>query len=448
MNLGRLARALVAGLAFCFWAAAPAGALPRPETFTLNNGLDVVVIPDRRAPVVTFMMWYRAGSGDEQPGKSGIAHFLEHLMFKGTQKIAPSEFSKIVARNGGQDNAFTSYDYTAYFERIARDRLELVMSMEADRMRNLQLTDEIVLPERDVIIEERRQRTDNNPGARLNEQMRRTLYPSHHYGVPVIGWLPDMQGLTRADALAWYATWYAPNNAVMVVAGDVDAAQLRPLAEKYFAGLRPTKNLPARPWIAKAAACAAGKVSLVDPKVRQPALSRLYCMPSGATGDARTLRALEVAGEILGGTDTSRLYRTLVEDKKLAVNAGAQADTSGLAGGLFYLSATTADGVAIATLEAGVDETIQRFLKDGPSEAEVARAKSRLIAAATYALDDQEQLANIFGAALAQGETIDSVVDWERQIGLVTREEVIAAARQTLAAPAVTGWLLPGGAKP
>jgi zinc protease len=441
----RLRRRLIALALLAFGLAGPAFALPQPEAFTLKNGLQVVVIPDHRAPVVTHMVWYRVGSADEARGKSGVAHFLEHLMFKGTKTIPPGEFSKIIARNGGDDNAFTAWDYTAYYERIARDRLELVMKMEADRMRHLRLEDaKTVLSERDVIIEERRQRTDNNPGVRLNERMRAMLYPHHPYGTPVIGWLHEMQGLTQVDAIAWYRTWYAPNNAILVVAGDVDAASLKPLAEKYFGPLAPTKNLPARNWTKDPPADAALRVSLSDPKVRQPSLSRLYVSVSYATAKGREAHALDVAGEILGGTETSRLYRALVEDKKLAVAAGASADTSGLGGGTFGIYATPAEGVSLETLEAAVDGVIADFLKNGPTGAELERAKSRLAAAAIYAEDDQAQLANIFGSSLAQGETIDSVVNWQDEIMKVSRDDVLAAARKTLVATgSVTGWLLP-----
>jgi zinc protease len=451
------ARRLSAGL-FCaaclLFGAGPAAALPRPETFTLKNGLEVLVIPDHRAPVVTQQIWYRVGSADEQRGKSGLAHFLEHLMFKGTKKIPVGEFSKIVARNGGVDNASTSYDYTNYYERIARDRLELVMSMEADRMRGLQLEDaKTVLSERDVIIEERRQRTDNNPGARLGERMSAMLHPHHPYGTPVIGWLNEMQGLTPEDAIAWYRTWYAPNNAILVLAGDVDAASVRPLVEKYFGPLKPTVNLPKRVWTQDPPADVAMRVSLSDPKVRQPSFTRVYLADSYYTakrdGVVRGAEALDVLGEILGGTETSRIYRTLVEDKKLAVSAYSSADTSGLGGGSFSVGATSADGVSLDAVEAAMDAVIADFIKTGPTDAELARAKANLAASATYAVDDQEQLATIFGASLVTGETVDAVVNWETEIMKVTREDVLAAARRTLdITKSVTGALLPAPGAP
>lgn len=429
--------------------AGAAHALPRPETFTLKNGLEVLVIPDHRAPVVTQQVWYRVGSADEQPGKSGLAHFLEHLMFKGTKKLAVGEFSHIVARNGGVDNASTSYDYTNYYERIARDRLELVMGMEADRMRGLQLQDpKTVLSERDVVIEERRQRTDNNPAARLGERMNAMLYPHHPYGTPVIGWMHELEKLTPEDAIAWYRTWYAPNNAILVIAGDVDAASVKPMVEKYFGPLKPTKNLPKRDWTRNPPAETPMRVSLSDPKVRQPSFTRTYPAASYYTakrdGLVRGAEAQDVLNEILGGTETSRIYRALVENRKLAVSAYSSADSSGLGGGSFSVGATPADGVALEAVEAAMDEVIADFIKTGPTEAELARAKANLAASATYAVDDQEQLATIFGASLVTGETIDAVVNWEAEIMKVTREDVLAAARRTLdIRHSVTGTLLP-----
>ena len=425
-------------------AAARAQELPRPETFTLRNGLEVVVITDRRAPVVTHMVWYRVGAADEPRGLSGIAHFFEHLMFKGTREIAPGEFSRIVARNGGDLNAFTSWDYTAYYERIARDRLDMVMRMEADRMRNLRFSDETFASERDVIGEERRQRIDNNPGAVLGERMRAMLWPHHPYGTPIIGWLHEIRALDRESAEQFYRTWYAPNNAILVVAGDVDAAELRPLAERYYGRLRPTRNLPARTWVSDPPNVGPMRVTHRDEKERQPSFSRLYRAISYGTDEGRQAHALDVAMEILGGSETSRLYRALVEEQRIAVSAGARASSSGLGGGSVSVWATPAEGVELERVEAAADAVIAAFLRDGPTEAELARAKSSLAAGAIYARDSQESLARIYGASLAQGESIDDIVTWGDDIAAVTRDEALAMARQTLDLDAsVTGWLLP-----
>lgn len=425
-------------------AASPAAALPRPETFKLENGMEVVVITDRRAPVVTHMVWYRVGSADEPRGKSGIAHFLEHLMFKGTRQIAPGEFSKTIARNGGDDNAFTSYDYTAYHQRIARDRLELVMRMEADRMRNLRLDESEVLPERDVIIEERRQRTDNSPGARLMEQARAMLYPHHPYGTPIIGWQHEMAGLTREDAIAFYRLHYAPNNAILVVAGDVTAAELKPLAQRFYGRVARGPELPARTWTKDPPPQGPMRVSLTDLKVRQPSLVRLYRSISYSTDTGRQAHALDVAMEVFGGSETSVLYRTLVEEKKLAVNASASADTSGIGGGRVTIGATPADGVSLEQLEAEIDALIAAFLRDGPKAGEVERAKNNLSAQAIYLRDSQESLANIWGSSLAAGESIDDVVNWADDVMKVTAAEAHEMVRATLILDgSVTGTLLP-----
>ena len=432
--------------AAALFAASGAGAqqLPRPETFTLSNGLEVVVITDRRAPVVTHMLWYRVGAADEGPGESGLAHFFEHLMFKGTRDIGPGEFSRTIQRNGGQLNAFTNQDYTAYYERIARDRLELAMRMEADRMRNLRFSDETFASERDVVAEERRQRTDNNPSALLWERMRAMLYPNHPYGNPVVGWLHEINALDRERALEFYRRWYAPNNAILVVAGDIDAEELRPLAQRHYGRLRPTRDLPARTWTADPPAIGPMRITHSDEKVRQPSLSRLYRAISYGTDEGRQAHALDVAMEILGGSETSRLYRALVEEQAIAVRASAGANTSGLGGGSVWLSVTPAEGVDLQTLEAAADAVIAAFLRDGPTEEELTRAKSSLAAAAIYARDSQVSLANIYGAALTQGESIDDIVTWGDDIQAVTRDEVLDIARASMNMDAsVTGWLTP-----
>ena len=426
---------------------AEARPIPRPQTFTLANGLQVVVVTDRRAPVVTNMVWYRVGAADEPRGHSGMAHFFEHLMFKGTQRIPQGEFAKTIARNGGDDNAFTAWDYTAFYERIARDRLELVMGMEADRMRNLNLPASLIASERDVIIEERRQRIDNNPGAVLGERMRAMLYPNSPYGTPVIGWLHEMQQLNHDDAIQFYRTWYAPNNAILVVAGDVDAAELRPIADRTFGRLQPTPNLPARHWASDPPPAGPMRIVHRDAKVEQPSMSRLYAAVSYTTAHGRQAHALDVAMQILGGSQTSRLYRALVEDRHLAVEAWASSDTSGIAGGTASLGATPAEGVSLDALEAAVDQVIGELLRNGPTDEELRRAKSQLAAAAIYAQDSQETMANMFGASLADGETMDAIVNWPDDIQAVTRQEVMDALHSTLDInKSVTGWLLPEAA--
>ncbi|MBI3438946.1 MAG: insulinase family protein [Proteobacteria bacterium] len=436
---------MAACAAFCFLtSASQARPFARPETFALLNGLQVLVITDRRAPVVTHQLWYRVGAADEPRGHSGMAHFFEHLLFKGTRQVPRSEFSRIIARNGGDDNASTNWDYTVYYERIARDRLELVMRMEADRMRNLQLPESLIASERDVIIEERRTRVDNSPGAVMGERMRAMLHPNSPYGTPVIGWLNEMQQLDHDRALEFYRTWYAPNNAILVVAGDINAAELRPIVERTYGRLQPTRNLPARTWAQDPPSAGPMRVIHRDEKVRQPSFSRAYPAVSYETAHNREAYALDVAIQILGGSETSRLYRALVEDQRIAVSAGASANTDGIGGGSVSVGATPAEGVAPERLEAAIDQVIAQFLHDGPTEAELTRAKSQLAAAAIYAQDSQEALANMYGSGLVRGESMDEIVNWPDDIQTVTREQVVAAARNALVLNnSVTGWLMP-----
>src|SRR6202162_4705471 len=327
-----------------------------PASFTLGNGLQVVVIPDHRTPVVTQMVWYKVGSADETPGKSGLAHFLEHLMFKGTAKHPVGEFSQTVLRIGGNENAFTSVDYTGYFQRVPREQLGKMMEFEADRMTGLILKDENVLPERDVVLEEYNMRVANNPDARLTEQIMAALYLNHPYGRPVIGWHPEIEKLDREDALAFYRRFYAPNNAILVIAGDVEAADVRPMAERTFGvaaaqpaippqRLRPQEPVPAAPRT----------VTLSDPRVEQPSVKRLYLVPSAATAPAES-PALDVLAQLMGGGSNSYLYRALVVDKPLAVSAGAGYQGTSLDATQFTISAAPKQGVEFSQIEQVIDE--------------------------------------------------------------------------------------------
>src|SRR5881392_450710 len=295
-----------------------------PASFTLGNGLQVVVIPDHRTPVVTQMIWYKVGSADETPGKSGLAHFLEHLMFKGTAKHPVGEFSQTVLRIGGNENAFTSTDYTGYFQRVPREQLGKMMEFEADRMTGLVLKDENVLPERDVVLEEYNMRVANNPDARLVEQIMAALYLNHPYGRPVIGWHDEIEKLEREDALAFYKRFYAPNNAIVVIAGDVELNDLRPIAERTLGEIAAQPAIAARRLRPQEPQPVAPRtVTLSDPRVEQPALKRYYLAPSAATAAAGESPALDVLAQLMGSGSNSYLYRALVVEKPLAVSANA-----------------------------------------------------------------------------------------------------------------------------
>lgn len=414
------------------------------ETFTLKNGMDVVVISDHRAPVVTHMVWYRVGAADEPPGKSGIAHFLEHLMFRGTKNVPPGEMSKIVARNGGQDNAFTSQDYTAYFQRVALDRLPLVMELEADRMTNLVLTDDIVLPERDVILEERSSRVDNDPESKLSEQLSASLYMAHPYGIPIIGWEHEIRLLETQDALDFYAKYYAPNNAILIVAGDITAEQLRPLAEKYYGEIAP-RDLPERVRVQEPPAVAARQIDYSDLRVQQASFRRSYLAPSYHTAGPLVGEALDILSHALGSGPTSRFYRQLVVEKGLAASARASYSGTSLDYGRFSLFGSPRPGVDLAALEEGVDEVIVELLKEGITQEELERARSNLIADMIYARDSQRVMAQTFGASLTTGLTVEDVVDYPNRVAKVTVEDVNVAARLIFNSSAqVTGYMRPG----
>lgn len=416
-----------------------------PETFTLDNGLQVVVLPDHRAPVATSMVWYKVGSADEPWGKSGLAHFLEHLMFKGTKKIPPAAFSLIVARNGGQDNAFTSYDYTAYFERVAVDRLPLIFELEADRMANLVLTDPVVAPELKVVLEERHMRTENDPTAMFGDALSATQYLTHPYAIPVIGWRKEIESLKTEDAVEFYRRHYGPDNAILIVAGDVTADSLKPLVEKTF-GPVPSKHIPPRFRPTMPPQIAARDLVMRDARVNQPLWERTYLAPSYQTvgPNDSSPEALDLLAEILGGGQTSRLYRVLVVEKQIA--AGVDADYSGVSvdDARFAVSVTPRPGGDPKAAGEAAAAVLDDLLAKGITPEELALAKNRLLAAELYRQDSQESMAFHFGAALATGQTIDQVVNWPKRIQAVTLEQVEKTARQVLAPErSVTGLLLP-----
>ena len=420
----------------------PADGVFHPETFTLGNGMEVVVVTNRRAPVVSHWVWYRVGTADSPQGQSGLPHFLEHLMFKGTGNIPPGEFSKTVARNGGNDNAFTSYDYTAYFQTIARDRLELMMGMEAERMVDLRLVDDIVYPERDVILEERRMRVENEPSSLLGEQVNAAQFLHHPYRLPVIGWMHEIEAYRREDAEAFYRQWYAPNNAILVVAGDITADELRPLAERTY-GQVPARPVPKRRRLAEPPQTAERRVSLADPRVRQPSLVRSYLAPSYASPGSEHSYALAVLAELMGSGGTSRLYRRLVIELGVATGVGCYYYATCLDPTTFRIYASPRPDVELDTLEAALDAELEILLRDGVEATEVARYRKRMLADAVYARDSLSGAAHILGAALTAGQTVADVEAWPARIAAVTAEQINAAARLVLERRhSVTGRLL------
>ncbi len=417
--------------------------------FSLGNGMQVVVIEDHRAPVVVHMVWYRVGAADEPPGHSGIAHYLEHLMFKGTDDVGPGEFSEIVEAQGGNDNAFTSWDQTAYFQRVAADRLDLMMKLEADRMRDLRLLEQDVLTERSVILEERNQRTDSNPGGLLNEQMRAAQFLNHPYGVPIIGWRHEIETLTRQDALDFYAANYAPNNAILVVAGDVTPQQVRALAEEHYAPLEPSDRIVSRDRPSEPPQLSERRMSLSDARVSEPYVARTYLAPERDTGDQKTAAALTILAELLGGSGTtSVLSRALQFDTQKAVYASAYYDGTTVDDTTFGLIVVPTPDTSLQEVEDAMDGVIDTFLKDGPDPQAFARIKAQIRAADIYARDDANGLARRYGEALSVGLSIDDVKQWPAVLDSVTPDDVMTAARQVFDRKrAVTGWLMQGEAE-
>ena len=439
----RLGACVIAGLLTLAALSAARAGVFNPSTITLANGLQVVVIENHRAPVVTHMVWYRVGAADEVPGKTGIAHFLEHLMFKGTKTVPPGAFSAMVARLGGNENAFTTEDYTAYFQSVAVEHLETMMKLEADRMVNLVLTDDVVTPERQVILEERRQRVDNDPGSQLMEMARAALFLNHPYRMPTIGWENEMRGLTTADAIAWHQKWYQPGNAIVVISGDVTMDQVRPLAEKYYGAL-PATVAPVRARPDEPAQFAPRRVTKEDQRVQLASWTRLYQAPSYHRGAKEHAYALEVLAELLGGGTSSRLYRGLVVEQKLATAAGSGYDGDSLDLSTFSLYASAQAGGGVGAIEKAMDAEIARLLKDGVTADEVSRAKGSLQAEAVKARDSLSGPARLVGAALATGSTIDDIEAWPDRIGAVTVADVDAAAKAVFDLNySVTAILLP-----
>ena len=411
-------------------------------TFTLENGLQVVVVSDHRAPVVTHMIWYKVGAADEPPGKSGISHFVEHLLFKGTETRPEGEFSRVVAELGGQENAFAAADYTGYFQRVAREHLGLMMEYEADRMANLTLTDAQVEAELQVVIEERVSRVDNDPSAQLSEAVSATLYKSHPYRLPVIGWMHEIETLNREDALDFYNRFYTPNNAVLIVAGDATAEEVRTLAERTYGKVERRAEPGERIRPREPEPIAAREVTLASPRVDQENVRRVWLTPSFNTAAPGEAEALSLLADILGGGATGRLYRNLVLGEQIAISTGAWYQGSALDDTQLSVFAIPAANVALEDLAAGFDRVIAEIAANGPTDEELERARNSQIASTVFAQDNQASIARIYGVALTTGSTVEDVNNWIDRIREVTAEDVAAAARRYLTRErSVTGYL-------
>ena len=402
-----------------------------PKHFTLPNGMQVVIVTNRNAPVVSHMVWYEVGAADEPAGQSGLAHLLEHLMFKGTKLVPNGQFSKIVARNGGIDNAFTSHDYTAFFQMVSREKLELVMKLEADRMRNLALNEKQILLERDVVLEERATRTDNSPAAQLYEAKQATLYINHPYRNPIIGWRHEIKELSSKQLLQFYNRFYVPNNAILVVSGDVSIAELRPLAKKYY-GVIPRGPKIIRKRLREPPHNAPRRVTLVSARAGQSQLTRTYIAPSYRTAQGIEAYALEILADILGGGTRSRLFRKLVINASIAASVMAYYDPNAYDFGEFNIFVSPRSGASLKTLELAVNQEIQFILEQGVTKEEVKRSVRALVTSAVFARDSVSAAPNIIGRALTTGQTIADIEAWPERLQKVKVKDVLDAAKKVL----------------
>ena len=416
----------------------------------MPNGLRVAHVRTRGAPVVAHYLFYGVGAGDDPAGKSGLAHFLEHMMFKGSEHVPDGEFSRRVAREGGQDNAYTSRDVTAYHQTVEATRLKLVAMMEADRLRAPLYPAEGVEPERAVILEERRQRTESDPRARFREAYDAAMWGRQHWrGRPIIGWPDEIRAITRQDMLDFHQRWYAPANAVLVVAGAVDEDALRRVVEDEYGGAtggEPVTRRRAEPPPAPLEP----RLVRNDAGIREAQMIRSWIAPTLTWGrgaaDSQHAHPLEVLSHLLGGGPGSRLHKALVQTG-LAVAAGANYDSDALGADSFPIYATPRGDTTPAQVEKAVEEEIARLLDEGVTAEEVARSQRQLTAGALLSLDGIGAAPRLLGGTLAIGLPLDAVEHWPARIRAVTPEAVMAAARAVFTHPSITGWLLPEGVR-
>ncbi|CAN1537745.1 PqqL Predicted Zn-dependent peptidases [Burkholderiaceae bacterium] len=387
--------------------------------YQFKNGLRLIVREDRRAPTVAHMVWYRAGSMDEVNGKTGVAHVLEHMMFKGTKTVKSGDFSRMVAAVGGRENAFTARDFTGYFQQIEKSKLADVMRLEADRMANLNFSDEEFNKEIQVVMEERRLRTEDNPTSLMQELMMATAFISSPYRHPIIGWMDDLQNMKANDARQWYRDWYAPNNAIVVVVGDVRAVEVKTLVEKFYGPIK-AKQLPERKPQIEPEQKGEKRVNLKAP-ADSPQIMMAWKVPKldPKKMDDVEPYALEVLSAALSGHDNSRLNRELVRNKRLANNAGASYDLISRGPELFVISATAAKGQTVIDLEKGIFQSIQDIADKGITEAELKRIKAQLLASQIYKRD------SIFAQAMEIGSSEIAYVSWREIDRMIERVQLI-----------------------
>ncbi|RFC36535.1 MAG: zinc protease [Candidatus Nitrotoga sp. LAW] len=398
---------------------------------TLGNGLKVIVKEDHRAPVIVQQIWYRAGSMDENIGVTGIAHVLEHMMFKGTKSVPVGQFSKRISAAGGRENAFTSNDYTAYFQQLHKSKLPLAMQLESDRMRNLHLTETEFSKEIKVVMEERRMRTDDEPRALMNEKLMAAAFQEHPYRTPVIGWMNDLQTLSVNDAKTWYKNWYVPNNATLVVAGDVKASEVFALAQRFYGGI-PARNLPARKHFKEPSQLGVKRIVVKAP-AQLPQLVMAYHAPSLRDPEKDWQPyALQILAGILDGNASARLNKILVREKQLASDVGVEYDATSRGPSLFMLEGTPSEGKSVMEIEEGLREQIAILKRDGVSEDELKRAKAQVTASEVYKLDSLFYQAMQIGQLESMGLSYKTIPLILKKLQAVTAQQVQDVAREFL----------------
>ncbi|WP_246248926.1 M16 family metallopeptidase [Chelativorans alearense] len=423
--------------------AAAAGAA-EAATFVLDNGMQVVVVPQRRVPVVVQMVWYKVGSADEPPGQSGIAHLFEHLMFKATSNHAAGELDEAVTASGGNHNAFTSFDYTAYYQQVPTGALGEMMAFEADRMRNLILSDEALETERQVVLEERLGSVENRPESLLSESVYATLFQNHPYGRDIIGWRHEIDAITRQQLVDFYNRYYTPNNAILVVVGDVDARDVRRLARETYGKIPRGPELPPRVRPMEPEPATLRSVKISDPRVSLPSFSRVWLAPSRFSEDGKAADALRVLSNILGGGKRSRLYRELVVNKRIASGVFAYLNTRMRDYSLLNVEATPLTADKLDEVERAVTAEMEKIAADGVSEDELRTTKKVLASALIFADQSQISRALEFGQTLAIGGTVDDVARARERIEAVTADEIRDAAKKYFdPRRSVAGYLLP-----
>lgn len=409
----------------------PLQAMAAVQEYKLANGMKVIVKEDHRAPVVVSQVWYRAGSMDEFNGTTGVAHVLEHMMFKGTKAVPAGEFSKQIAVAGGRENAFTGHDYTAYFQQLQKTKLELSMKLEADRMRNLVITPREFAKEIKVVMEERRLRTEDKPQALVHETLMAAAYQAHPYQHPIVGWMSDLENMTANDARDWYRRWYAPNNAALVVVGDVKPQEVLKLAERYFGKIRPVA-LPQRKPQAEPDQRGIKRVAVKAP-AKLPYLAMGYHAPTlrdpGNDGDPY---ALEVLAGVLDGHASARLNQSLVREQQIAVSAGAGYDLISRGPAMFILDGAPAEGKSVAELETAIREQIEKIKRDGVTEEELQRVKAQVIAAQVYQRDSMFYQAMLIGQVETVGLPLNTLETRLEKLKAVTAGQVQEVARKYL----------------